>query len=160
MKAKASIELPARVGAAEALWYDIRRWPAFVDGMHHIDRIEGEWPRVGAKVRWTSTPDGRGLVEELVERYEVRSGQTLSIEDPQIVGAQTVTFKPKSDDTSEITVELDFRLKNMNPVAAALSGFFIRRAMSDMLRRTLSRFRRELRGDIELQRDGVPEGGR
>ena len=160
MKAKASIDLPARVGAAEALWYDTRRWAAFVDGLHHVERVEGDWPRVGAKVRWASTPDGRGLVEELVERYEVRSGQTLSVEDEQIVGAQTVTFRAKPEDTSEITVELEFRVKNMNAVAAALSSLFIRRAMSDMLRRTLSRFRRELRGDIELERDGPSDLGR
>ena len=151
MKVKASIELPGPVSAAEALWYDTQRWPAFVDGLHHVDRVEGDWPREGARVRWKSTPDGRGLVEERVERYEVRAGQTLRVEDPRIVGTQTVRFTPLPEGASELTIELDFALKNLNPVAASFSGLFIRRAMTDMLRRTLARFRRELRGDLELE---------
>ena len=153
MKVKQSIELPAQVSVAEALWYDTSRWPAFVDGLHHVERVEGDWPRLDARVRWMSTPDGRGLVEERVTHYEVRSGQTIRVEDPRILGTQTVKFTPKPEGASELTIELDFRVKNLNPVAAALSGFFIRRAMTDMLRRTLGRFKRELRGDLELERE-------
>ena len=151
MKAKASIELPGQVSAAEALWYDTQRWPAFIDGLHHVEVVEGKWPETGARVRWVSTPDGRGLVEESVTHYEVRRGQALHVEDPRIRGTQKVSFTPKPDGVSHMTIELDFRVKNLNPVAAALSGFFIRRAMTDMLRRTLSRFRRELRGDLDLE---------
>ena len=153
MKVKHSIELPAQVSAAEALWYDTSRWPAFIDGLHHVERVEGDWPKAEGRVRWTSTPDGRGLVEERVTHYEVRRGQTSRVEDPRILGTQTITFTPKPEGASELTIELEFRVKNLNPVAAALSGFFIRRAMTDMLRRTLGRFRRELRGDIELERE-------
>ena len=149
-RAKATIELPGQVSAAEALWYDTRRWPAFVDGLHHVERVEGDWPREGARVRWKSTPDGRGLVQEVVERYEVRAGQTLAVEDPRLVGTQKVTFTPKPDGISEMSLEIEYRLKNLNPVAAFVSGFFIRRAMTEMLRRTLSRFKRELRGDLEF----------
>ena len=153
MRAFASIELPAQVSAAEELWYDTRRWPAFVDGLHHVEKVEGDWPRAGARVRWTSTPDGRGLVQERVTRYEVRAGQTLEVEDPRIRGTQTVTFTPKPEGASEVTLELVYELKNLNPVAAAVTGLFVRRAFNDALRRTLSRFRRELRGDLELARD-------
>jgi Polyketide cyclase / dehydrase and lipid transport len=152
-KAKASIELPGQVSAAEALWYDVVRWPAFVDGFHHVERQEGDWPREGARMRWTSTPDGRGLVEERVTHYEVRSGQTVRVEDPRILGTQTVKFTPKPEGASELTIELDFRIKNLNPVASFFSGLFIRRAFNDMLRRTLGRFRHELRGDVELEHE-------
>jgi hypothetical protein len=150
-KARASIELPAQVSAAERLWYDTRRWPAFVDGLHHVDKVEGEWPEAGARVVWISTPDGRGLVEERVTHYEVRSGQTLAVEDPRIRGTQTITFTPKPDGVSELRIELDYRVKNLNPVAATLTGLFVRRAFNDALRRTLSRFKRELAGDVELE---------
>jgi hypothetical protein len=153
VRAHASIELPAQVSAAEALWYDTQRWPAFVDGLHHVEKVEGDWPREGARVRWRSTPDGRGLVEERVQRYEVRAGQTLDVEDPRIRGTQTITFTPRPEGGSELAIELDYRLKNMNPVAGALSGLFVRRAFNDALRRTLSRFSRELRGDLELARE-------
>ena len=151
-KARASIELPAQVSAAEALWYDVARWPAFVDGLHHIEKLQGDWPLAGARVRWKSTPDGRGLVEERVTRYEVRSGQTCEVEDPRIAGTQTVTFTPKAEGRSEIAVELDYRIKNLNPVTGVLSSFFVRRAFNDALRRTLGRFRRELQGDLSLER--------
>jgi uncharacterized membrane protein len=150
--AKASIELPGQVSAAEALWYDVARWPAFVDGFHHVERQEGDWPREGARVRWTSSPDGRGLVDERVVRYEVRSGQTVEVEDPRIRGRQTVTFTPKPDGVSEMKLELEYRLKGAS-VFNPLVGFFVKRAFSDSLRRTLGRFKRELRGEIELQRE-------
>jgi hypothetical protein len=32
MKARSSIDLPSRPSDAEALWYDLTRWPSFIDG--------------------------------------------------------------------------------------------------------------------------------
>jgi hypothetical protein len=151
-KARAKIELPAQISAAEALWYDVRRWPAFVDGLHHIEKVEGDWPDAGARVRWVSTPDGRGLVEERVARYEVRVGQTVDVEDPRIAGTQTVKFTP-SENGCEMAIELDYKLKARNPFSPVVDALFIRRAFSDALRRTLGRFRRELQGDLRLARD-------
>jgi hypothetical protein len=81
MKARSSIDLPSRPSDAEALWYDLTRWPSFIDGFAHLAKQEGDWPRVGARVIWNSTPDGRGRVVERVQAYEVRSGQTLAVED-------------------------------------------------------------------------------
>jgi uncharacterized membrane protein len=149
-KARASAELDAQVSAAERLWYDTNRWPGFVDGLHHVRKVEGDWPDVGARVVWVSTPDGRGMVEERVTKYIVRSGQTSHVEDPRIRGTQTVTFTPKPEGKSELTVELDYQLKNLNPIAATVAMFFIRRAFNDALRRTLQRFRHELRGEADL----------
>ena len=37
-KSRASVELPAQISAAEALWYDLRRWPSFVDGFGAVAR--------------------------------------------------------------------------------------------------------------------------
>ena len=147
-KARASIELPGQVSAAERLWYDPARWAAFVDGFHHVEKLEGDWPQSGARVLWRSTPDGRGLVDERVVRYEVRAGQTVAVEDPNMSGTQTVTFTPKPDGVSEMALELDFTIKSRFPLA----GFFVRRAFADSMQRTLSRFRRELQGDLELER--------
>ena len=143
MRALARTALPGRVSDAEALWYDERRWPAFVDGFSHVTRREGEWPHVGAVVLWASTPGGRGLVREEVTAYAVRAGCTTRIEDESITGTQTVAFAPGA-----MTLELDFALKQRN----ALTALFVRRAFADSLRRTLARFARELRGDLELTR--------
>ncbi len=142
-RARAAIAVPGRVSDAEALWYDTRRWAGFVDGFSAISKVEGDWPRVGSRVVWTSTHDGRGLVSERVTAFTVREGQTVEVEDPRIRGTQTVRFTD-----GRIEVELRYQLKERNPLAS----FFIRRAFTDALRRTLSRFARELRGDLELTR--------
>ena len=148
--ARAQIDLPAQVSAAEALWYDVQRWPSFVDGFSHVAKLEGDWPRAGARLVWDSTREGRGRVSERVVAYEVRSGQTVEVEDPRITGTQTVTFTPRPEGTSRLDLVLDYRIKGANPLTPVVDVLFIRRAFNDALRRTLSRFRYELRADLEL----------
>ena len=53
-RVRASIVVPGLASEAEALWYDTTRWPTFVDGLHHVARLEGDWPRAGARVLWDS----------------------------------------------------------------------------------------------------------
>ncbi len=148
-RARASIELPSQVSAAEALWYDVDRWATFVDGFGHVAKLEGDWPRTGARLVWDSVPAGRGRVAETVTAYEVRAGQTTSVEDERITGTQTVTFTPKPDGC-ELVLELRYRLKQGGPLSPVVDALFIRRAFADALRRTLARFRRELRAEAEL----------
>jgi uncharacterized membrane protein len=149
-KARAKIDLPAQVSTAEALWYDVQRWPSFVDGFSHVAKLEGDWPRTGARLVWDSTREGRGRVSERVVAYEVRSGQTVEVEDPRITGTQTVTFTPRPEGTSRLELELRYAIKDANPLTPVVDSLFIRRAFNDALRRTLARFRHELRGDLEL----------
>jgi len=141
-RARAGIAVPGRVSDAEELWYDLARWPAFVDGFAAVTKVEGDWPRPGARVVWRTTPGGRGLVAERVVEHTVRSHQVVAVEDPKLVGTQTVRFTH-----GRVELELDYRLKQRT---APLAGLFIRRAFTDALKRTLSRFARELRGDLEL----------
>ena len=150
-KVRVSIDLPGQISAAEALWYDLQRWPGFVDGFGHVRKVEGDWPRTGARVQWVSTPDGRGLVSERVTHYEVRAGQTVDIEDPRITGHQSVAFAPR-DGGCRLTVELRYRLKSANPFMQVVDVLFVRRAFADATRRTLGRFKRELAGDLALER--------
>ena len=148
-RARAKIELPAQVSAAEALWYDVRRWPSFVDGFGHVAKLEGDWPKAGGRVVWDSVRGGRGRVVERVTGYEVRSGQTLEVEDPRIMGTQTVSFAPAAGGAT-ITLELSYQLKEGGFLAPVVDLLFVRRAFTDSLRRTLSRFRRELQFEREL----------
>ena len=148
--ARASIDLPAQVSAAEALWYDTDRWPVFVDGFGHVAKREGDWPREGARVIWDSVRDGRGRVVERVVKYEVRAGQTVEVEDPRLEGTQTVLFTPRDGGGSRLELALDYRLKERNPLTPVVDVLFVRRAVTDALRRTLSRFRRELAMEVEL----------
>ena len=149
-RARAGIDLPAQVSAAEALWYDTSRWPAFVDGFSHVAKVEGDWPHTGARLVWDSVHAGRGRVVERVVRYEVRSGQTVEVEDPRITGVQTVTFTPRGNGVSRLDLELRYALKDPNPLTAVVDLLFVRRAFTDALRRTVSRFARELRADQEF----------
>ena len=49
-RTSARIDVPGLVSDAEALWYDHGRWPTFIDGFKHLDKVEGDWPRRGATV--------------------------------------------------------------------------------------------------------------
>ena len=93
-RVSARIDVPGQASDAEALWYDHRRWPAFLDGLQYVARVEGDWPAVGALVIWDSFPGGRGRVLEEVTGYEARVGQSLAIEDETIRGTQRVAFAP------------------------------------------------------------------
>jgi hypothetical protein len=148
-RARASVIVPGRAADAEVLWYDPTRWPSWVDGFGHIVKLEGEWPEVGARVLWQSPPGGRGMVEERVVAYEIRAGQTLEIEDETFRGRQVVTFTPRPEDV-EVTLTLEYEIKDRNPLTPAVDLLFVRRAMTDALRRTLSRFSNERKAEIQF----------
>jgi hypothetical protein len=149
-RARAQIDLPVQISAAEALWYDPHRWPVFVDGFGHVAKLEGDWPREGAKLTWDSVPAGRGRVVETVTSYEVRVGQTVQVEDERITGTQTVTFAALGEGRSRMEIELRWKHKFGNVMTPLVDALFVRRAFTDALRRTLSRFSREVRVESEL----------
>jgi hypothetical protein len=134
---------------AEALWYDPQRWPAWVDGFGHVVKLEGGWPAPGARAVWESRPGGRGRVVERVTAYEARIGQTLEVEDEKLRGTQRVTFEPGPEGV-EVALELEYELKHANAFTALTDALFIRRALGESLKRSLLRFARERRGDMEL----------
>jgi hypothetical protein len=145
-RVRAQVRVPVLASRAEALWYDTARWPTFVDGLAHVDKLEGDWPDAGSRVVWTSTPGGRGRVVERVERYIARSGQVADVEDEQLRGRQEIAFHPDGEECV-VVLELDFRLKRRTPVTPVLEALFVRRPVRDALRRTLQRFAVELRAD-------------
>jgi len=130
------------------LWLDTSRWPTFVDGFGSLDKVEGDWPRPGARLVWTSHPGGRGRVVEQVTAYEARAGQTLSVEDEQTYATQRVSFTPREDGAT-VVLELEWRLKQRRPLMPLVDLLFIRRQQRDALQRTLRRFALELRDDHE-----------
>jgi hypothetical protein len=140
--------VPGLASEAEELWYDPQRWPAWVDGFGHLAKLEGEWPEAGARAVWDSKPGGRGRVVEHVTAYEARTGQTLAVEDEKLRGTQRVSFEPGSD-AVEVALELEYELKQRNPLTPVTDLLFIRRALRESLRRSLLRFARERRGDME-----------
>jgi Polyketide cyclase / dehydrase and lipid transport len=148
-RARASVDVPGRASDAEALWYDPVRWPAWIDGFGHVVELADGWPAEGRLV-WNSAPGGRERVIETVTAYEPRSGQTLAVEDSRLHGTQRVEFTP-GPDAVKITLSLDYELKERTPVTWLVDALFVRRAIVASLRRTLDRFVRERRGDMELE---------
>jgi hypothetical protein len=145
-RVKAEVTVAALASAAEELWYDTSRWPTFVDGLAHVAKVEGDWPREG-RVLWDAKVDGRGRVDERVTDHEARVGQTLRVEDEKITGTQQIAFVP-TDDGCRIVLSLDYQLKMDRPRSFVIDRF-ARRPMRDSLKRTLKRFKRELEaGDV------------
>ncbi|MGZ4268850.1 MAG: SRPBCC family protein [Solirubrobacteraceae bacterium] len=142
-RVSAAITIAGRASDAEALWYDTARWPAFVDGLKHVARVEGGWPATGGRVLWDSFPGGRGRVQERVTAYEVRTGQTAAVEDERIRGTQQVRFAPAEGGLT-VTLELDYALKDRRPGMWLVDRLFVRRPQRDSLARTLRRFAVEL----------------
>jgi len=145
---RARIDVPGRASDAEALWYDHRRWPTFVDGLKHVARIEGGWPHPGARVVWDAWPGGRGRVLERVEEYEARVGQALAVEDERIRGTQRVAFAPYEGGVT-VTLELDYELKDAPTGLGRLRALATRRPRREGLERTLRRFAAELRAEAD-----------
>ena len=142
----ARIDVPGQASDAEALWYDHRRWPSFVDGCKYIARVEGDWPSVGALVIWDAFPGGRGRVLEQVTAYEARVGQSLAVEDENIRGTQRVSFAPHAGGVT-VSLELHYELKEPRGLFGAYDLLFVRRPQREALERTLRRFAHELRAE-------------
>jgi hypothetical protein len=154
VRARAQITIPGRISELESLWYDTSRWPAFVDGFHHVVSRDDAWPAHGTIV-WDSTPGGRGRVAEYVQRHEARVGQTVDLEDERITGTQTVSFEARAGDRVLMTLELRYTLKErpLGPLSNLVDVVFIMPRQRDALNRTLARFARELVVEREFRED-------
>lgn len=158
VRTRAQVEIAGcRISDAEALWYDTRRWPTFIDGFHHVVRADEGWPAEGSLV-WDSSPGGRGRVLETVLRHEPRVGQTASVEDPAASGTQTISFAALEGDRVRVALELEWTLKEraLGPLAWLVDLLFIRPRQREALARTLLRFRRELAAEAEPERPADP----
>jgi hypothetical protein len=146
--ARATTVVPGRIIEAEDLWYDRHRWAAWIDGFGHVSKLEGHWPDAGARLVWDSLPRGRGRVQEVVTAYEPRTGQSREVEDERLHGIQTVNFESAGADEVRVTLTLEYELKDRNPFTPLLDRFFVRRELTDSLRRTLARFGHERRAEL------------
>jgi hypothetical protein len=154
VRTRAQVDVEARISEAEALWYDTSRWPTFIDGFHHVARVDDTWPAAGS-MTWDSHPGGRGRVVEVVRAYEARVGQTAAIEDPQVSGVQKISFAALDTGKTRIALELEWHLKEKQlygPLRWAVDLVFIRPRQREALARTLLRFKRELAVQLEPDR--------
>jgi hypothetical protein len=146
-----SMDFVGSPAAAEELWFDPARWPSWVDGFGHVVRVDSEWPGVGAVLVWESLPHGRGRVLERVLEHQPGRGQTLEVSDERLTGHQRVEFEELEGGVA-IALSLDYRLRQGAAISILVDRLFVRRALGDSMRRTLSRFGRELAADRALLR--------
>ena len=147
-RVSATTVVPGPVADAEALWFDLGRWPAFVDGFATVVEQDAGWPGEGAKLVWRSTPHGRGTVHE---RVTGRGAHDYEVEfhDDKLTGRQRVEFAEYGEHT-QLTVAMEYRIEDPTALTPIVDLLFVRRAIRDALRRTVVRFAREREGDIAL----------
>ena len=141
--AREATTVPLAPERAFGLWTDLTRWPTFVDGFGHVDRVDEGWPGEGAKLVWRSGPAGRGVVTERVVASEPGARFVTQVFEERMRGTQAVRFDAVEDGATRVDIELDYSLARGGPLAAVTDVLFIRRALTDALRRTLERFRTE-----------------
>jgi hypothetical protein len=147
---QSEIVVPGPIHEVEAFWYDTSRWPTWVDGLAHIDRVQDRWPTAGGKVVWDSTPAGRGRVVERVVAHEPGVGQELEVEDAKILGRQRLTFT-EGEDAVRIHLSFSYRIKKRNPFTPLFDLLFVRRVFATNVHNTLRRFAVELEAERELR---------
>jgi uncharacterized membrane protein len=139
-RVRATVTVPGRPQEAEALWLDDARWPSWVDGFGHVVVKDPQWPAPGSRLRWSSPPRGRGLVEERVLERVPAERLVLAVEDERLNGTQEVRFEP-TDHEVDVVLTLEYSLKERTP--PLVDRLFVRRALQDSLRRTVARFANE-----------------
>jgi hypothetical protein len=138
-RASAQLDLVLTPEAALRLWSDVTRWSSFVEGFARELERSPEWPAAGARVVWESTPAGRGRVTERVAEGEGPDRFVTQVFEERLNGTQTFRVV-ESEGGSRAELALDYELTKYGPLSAVADVIFIRRAIRDSLRRTLSRF--------------------
>ena len=136
--------------AALRLWTDVDRWPSFVEGFARpVDRSP-DWPHAGARLVWESSPAGRGRVTEKVMEAEGPDRFVTQVFEERLHGVQTFRVV-ESEGGSRAELALEYELTKYGPLSAVADVIFIRRAIRDSLRRTLSRFAVEAEEEAGLR---------
>jgi hypothetical protein len=148
--ARAQADLVLTPEAALRLWTEVDRWPSFVEGFAHPVERSPEWPRSGARLVWESSPAGRGRVTEKVMEAEGPDRFVTQVFEERLHGTQTFRVV-ESEGGSRAELALEYELTKYGPLSAVADVIFIRRAIRDSLRRTLSRFAVEAEEEAGLR---------
>ena len=148
--ARAQADLVLTPEAALRLWTDLDRWPSFVEGYARTVERSPDWPGGGARLVWESTPAGRGRVTEKVMEAEGPDRFVTQVFEERLHGTQTFRVV-ESEGGSRAELALEYELTKYGPLSAVADVIFIRRAIRDSLRRTLSRFAVEAEDEAGLR---------
>jgi hypothetical protein len=148
--AKAQAEVVLAPEAALRLWADPTRWATFVEGFARVIEQDPGWPAEGSRLVWESVPAGRGRVTEKVMRGAAAERFATQVFEERLVGLQTFRAA-ESDAGSRVELSLEYTLTKYGPLGGLADAIFIRRALRDSLRRTLSRFAVEAEEEAGLR---------
>jgi hypothetical protein len=130
---------------AMEVWVDTDRWVSWLDGFIELETRSEGWPGVGGRVRWRTTPAGRGHVEERVEHYLAGVGMTVLFDDDRSRGQQHVSFSfAEGGDGVVVHLRQEYEIKGGGPFGKLTDYLFVRSAVGASLDRTLSYFAREV----------------
>jgi hypothetical protein len=135
------------------LWSDTARWPTFVEGFARLLERSPDWPAPESRVVWESSPGGRGKVTEKVVAGGADGFATMVFEDA-LIGRQTLQAAAAGGG-SEVVLALEYTLTRYGPFGLVADILFIRRALRDALRRTLTRFAVEAEEEAGLRETGL-----
>ncbi len=147
--ASAAAEVALTPEAALRLWTDLSRWSSFVEGFARVVTVDAQWPAEGSRAIWESVPSGRGRVTEKVAEGGPGRFATLVFED-RMAGRQS--FRAiESEGGARVELTLEYTLTKYGPLGAVADVIFIRRALRDSLRRTVTRFAVEAEDEAGLR---------
>jgi hypothetical protein len=147
--ASAETEVALAPEAALRLWTDVTRWPSFVEGFARVVELDPDWPGEGTRAIWESVPAGRGQVTEKVAEDGPGAFATLVFED-RLSGRQTLRAI-ESEGGSRVELKLEYTLTSYGLLGPVADVLFIRRALRDSLRRTVTRFAVEAEEEAGLR---------
>ena len=148
--ASAEAEVALAPEAALRLWTDASRMPTFVEGLARVVAVDPEWPAQDARLIWESIPAGRGRVTEKVAGDGGPDRISTMVFEDRLAGRQTFRVI-ESEGGARVELSLEYTLTKYGPLGALADAIFIRRALRDMLRRTLERFAVEAEEEAGLR---------
>jgi hypothetical protein len=99
---------------------------------------------------WESTPSGRGRVTEKVVASGGPDRFVTTVFEERLHGTQTFRVV-ESEGGSRAELSLEYELTRYGPLSAIADAIFIRRAIRDSLRRTLTRLSVEAEEEAGLR---------
>jgi hypothetical protein len=148
--ARAEADVALTPEAALRLWGDVSRWVNFVEGFARVVEQDPQWPAPDSRVIWESIPSGRGQVtEKVVDSGGPDRFSTMVFED-RLAGRQTLRAV-ESEGGARVELTLEYTLTSYGPLGPLADVLFIRRALGDSLRRTVTRFRVEAEEEAGLR---------
>jgi hypothetical protein len=137
-----SVMIDASLAETWDCHFDRRRWASWVEGFAAVESAEG-YPKTGGRLRWRSTPAGRGTVAEEVLAHQPRSLHRVAFTDPQSQGELETRFEVRGDQT-RVEQRLRYDLRRRGPFSWLTDRLFVRPQLRHSMQRSLNRLKREV----------------